>query len=378
MANLVVFCDGTWNDMTLEETTHVDELYKATLTDSDQVSVYFPGVGTDGNFLTTVGQTVNKYGGGAFGWGLNQRIKEAYAWLAARYRPGDRIYLFGFSRGAYTARSLAGMIRKSGFPDRVTRGSVNRAFRLYKQPGEYNAPDERHIQEARRRMSPHFATSQADLSWRGDASALIQIAYLGVWDTVGALGIPERLTGPLNSVINFRHQFHDTELSSKIEAARHAVSLDERRAFYPPALWTNLNRLSTGVGQGASDIRPDRRYQQMWFVGDHGTLGGSAEGETLNQISAVTLAWIRDGAVDAGMRLLPDVAVPDARPDVTAGQDVRSKPDVEDSTPARFLAWRDGPERGFEVHPSVDERLADDPAYRPKSLSTVRPHLFGP
>ncbi|WP_428925389.1 DUF2235 domain-containing protein [Marinibacterium sp. SX1] len=391
MARLAVFCDGTWNDMAIPEATHVCELFGATGTPHDapgnpdmrtgpgQVSVYFPGVGTEGDFATVIGQTINKYGGGAFGWGLNQRIKEAYAWLARQYTPGDEIFIFGFSRGAYTARSLAGMIRKAGFPPDVTRGSVNRAFRLYKQPGRNNGPDKRHIQEARRRLSPGFATSADDLAWRrslgDDGAALVRIAYLGIWDTVGALGIPQRIAGSLDKIINFRHEFHDTELSSLIGSARHAVSVDERRAFYPPALWDNLGTLSSKVGQGADDIRPDRRYQQMWFAGDHGTIGGSGIDGELRKVSAVTLQWVLDGAVNAGLWLDPAVQVPDVAPDPTAATDILSNTEL-DKTPARFLEWRTQLDKPYALSPSVDARIAAHANYRPLSLRKVRPGLF--
>lgn len=370
----------------MRETTHVDELFKAsgTLIDDgpppvrqnpDQISVYFDGIGTPGKFATVAGDTLYKYLGGALGWGLNAKIKEAYAWIAERYQPGDEILIFGFSRGAYTARSLAGMIRKAGFPEDVTRGAVNRAFRLYKQRGENNGPDTRHIQEARRRLSPHFATSQADQTWRGDGSPIITISYLGVWDTVGALGVPTAIVGALDPVINFRHKFHDTELSSQIRSARHAISLDEQRVFYPPTLWTNLNSLARGVGETASDIRDDRLYQQIWFAGDHGCIGGSGEGD-LRALSAVPLHWVLEGALQAGMTLRPDVTVPDITANGSFPGPVYAKTDVLTATNARLLAWRDGPEKPYELSPLVTARLTDVPDYRPHSLRRLRPDLF--
>lgn len=386
MARYAIFCDGTWNSPSIRETTHVHELFEATgelvsagpppmrKTDG-QLSVYFDGIGTPGSFATTVGDTLYKYLGGALGWGLNAKIKQAYAWIAQRYRPGDEILIFGFSRGAYTARSLAGMIRKAGFPDKVTSAAVNRAFRLYKQRGDNNGPDTRHIQEARRRLSPNYATSQADKDWRGDDSAIITISYLGVWDTVGALGVPTAIVGALDPVINFRHQFHDTELSSQIQSARHAISLDEQRKFYPPTLWTNLNELARGVGETHTDIKNDRKYQQIWFAGDHGTVGGSGEGE-VRSLSAVTLHWILEGALNAGLKLADGIDVPNILPDPALKCSVYAKTDVLESTNARLLAWRDGPHYAFELSPSVEARLTSCEDYRPQSLRRLRPDLF--
>ncbi len=386
MTRYAIFCDGTWNSPSLRETTHVDELFKATGEEisagpppvrqaEGQVSVYFDGIGTPGKFATTVGDTLYKYLGGALGWGLNAKIKQAYAWIAERYEPGDEILIFGFSRGAYTARSLAGMIRKAGFPDRVTRAAVNRAFRLYKQRGDNNGPDKGHILEARRRLSPRFASSETDLAWRKDNSALITVSYLGVWDTVGALGVPTAIAGALDPVINFRHKFHDTELSSQIKSARHAISLDEQRKFFPPTLWTNLNDLARGVGETKDNIKGDRKYQQIWFAGDHGTIGGSGEGE-VRGLSAVTLAWILDGARLAGLKVTDDSAVPNVAPDPALNCSVYSKTDVLESTNARLLEWREGPKYSFELSPTVDDRLAACTDYRPQSLRRLRPDLF--
>jgi len=311
----------------------VHELYAATVETDTQLPLYLPGVGTiqsdDSGPLTRL---IRTYGGGAFG-GLNAKVKETYAFCAEHYEPCDEIMIFGFSRGAFTARTLAGMIRKSGFPDEVTRSTVNRAFWLYKQPGEHNGPDVPHILALRKTLSPRFATSDTDMAWRNDASVQIEISYLGIWDTVGALGVSTRLAGSLARIINFRHQFHDLELSSIIVSTRHTLALDEQRSFYPPSPWTNLNRLSTGkwFDKSASE-NAERLYQQMWFVGDHGMVGGSGK---LQPLTAVTLAWIADGAVAAGLELKSDVAVPQVAPDPTVSGNIYSNEDLDPKNPGR-------------------------------------------
>lgn len=185
-----------------------------------------------------------KIGGGAFGWGLNGNIKQAYAALCEQYEAGDEIFIFGFSRGAYTARSLAGMICKCGIISDPTPKKIDEAFRLYRKPSVANHPDALHIMKKRRKLSPRFATSENDINWRSvtpwanDPAQMhkIEIAYLGVWDTVGSLGIPAPLLGPVANIWNSRYRFHDTLLTSMVKAARHAVALDERRVFYRPAL----------------------------------------------------------------------------------------------------------------------------------------------
>lgn len=370
MTRLVVLCDGTWNNPTQKEPTHVDELAKATAgygqPDPDQQAVYFDGVGNTEDFGGPIRQALTKYGGGAFGWGLSGKILEAYAWLAERYKPGDEIFLFGFSRGAYTARSLAGLIRKAGFPDHVTPQSLDDAFDLYKRSGPENAPDKDHIMRARRALSPHFATSAKEQDWRGDDTPRINIAYLGVWDTVGAMGVPGAYVGGLARILNYRHAFHDTNLSSEIGSARHAVSLDEQRRHFPPTLWANLDSLAREKGETGSGIREDRPYQEMWFVGDHGAVGGS--GANCREISAVALEWIAKGARLAGMTFDSAINLPSCTPDSVLGDSVMAREGQS------FLDWlilrpRKGPKRRFEVHPSVRLRLAANPGYRPESLS---------
>ena len=243
----------------------LDWLKQALINDpaKGQVAAYFPGIGTDRRFDGPFKRFLNKYAGGAFGWGLDAKVKQAYQFLAQAYQPGDEIYLFGFSRGAFTARSVAGMIRKCGIISDTSTDGVNAAFELYRKRGARNHPDAAHIREARRAMSPRFATSDSDMAWRSDTSRLVTISYLGVWDTVGARGIPPSILGPIATLWNRQYKFHDMALSSLVQSARHALALDERRVLYKPAKWDNLDG-EKGLNHG--DTGPLRPYQQMWFV----------------------------------------------------------------------------------------------------------------
>ena len=371
MKRILIFCDGTWNSPSIEHVTNVVKLYDAVVRTPDQACLYIPGVGTGGRFVSFVGKWANKIGGGAFGWGLNRNIKIAYAQLAEHYDPGDKIMIFGFSRGAYTARSLAGMIRKCGLPPKnaVTRRVVNKAFRLYRKRGSANAPDQPHIRRKRKAISPNYATSGKDRDARNDGSHLLEITYLGVWDTVGALGIPKNLLGRLGKHINRRHQFHDTELTSMVKSARHAVALDERRKFYEPALWDNLDKADmNGRRSGAS-----RPYQQVWFIGDHRVLGGRSQARKLVSYG---LSWIIDGAKKQGMTLRRGAKLPDAAPSPTESAPEMNNPRGFYRLSPRLLAWRSGPRRKSDRHPSVDQRLDADPLYRPRSMATLRPDLW--
>lgn len=267
MRQLVVCCDGTW--MTADRRTdgvptptNVCRLFNA-LEDTDrngneQLKYYHPGVGTDGGL-------VDKLAGGGLGLGLSRNIKSAYAWLATTYQPGDAISLFGFSRGAYTVRSLAGMIVDCGllrFPPQLSHAErwarVDAAYDHGYRPG----PD----------RDPQWSESL-------EFHDLPGLRMVGVWDTVGSLGIPDSF-GVLNLFdVDSRHKFHDTKLSPMVEHARHAVALDETRAQFSPTLWVD-----PGYEEGGG-----HSFKQVWFPGNHGDVGG---GHPETGLSDAALRWM--------------------------------------------------------------------------------------
>ncbi|WP_298913300.1 DUF2235 domain-containing protein [uncultured Roseobacter sp.] len=372
MAYIAIFCDGTWNSASAGGQTHVLRLSDVCAQTVEQKVMYFEGVGTGSGMMSRLGRWLSKVGGGLFGWGLNRNIKAAYLALCQTYQPGDKIMIFGFSRGAYTARSLAGMIRKCGILENPTRINLYRAFRLYRRRGVNNRPDAAHIMKARQKLSPGFATSQSDVIARADDSYLVRITYLGVWDTVGALGIPASIFGKVAEWWNARYKFHDTSLSHLVENARHAVALDERRVLYEPSLWDNLENKPGAPGLNLGDESANRPYQQVWFVGDHGIVGGSA---TTRALSEITLAWIWQGAARLGLTLKPGVEIPMVSVDPTIQTD-----EIDDLGRLYRLApwllqWRKGPMRTLDVHDTVRLRLASMPSYRPGSLRNLMPGL---
>ncbi|MEL7097580.1 MAG: DUF2235 domain-containing protein [Pseudomonadota bacterium] len=358
MTRIAIFCDGTWNSPQLKEVTNVRKLYDALVSDParGQIAAYFEGIGVVDKPGGWFSKKIDKYGGGAFGWGLNEKVKQAYKFIADAYKVVPEpekieIYLFGFSRGAYTARSVAGMIRKCGIIEDTSEAGLDRAFELYRKTGASNAPDQPAIREARRKMSPKFATSATDLEWRGAGSHLVNIAYIGVWDTVGARGVPVALLGPAAVFWNRQYKFHDMELSSLVQSARHALAVDERRLFYVPAKWDNMDRLN-GDKDG-----PFRPYQQVWFIGNHGVVGGSAKAQPL---AAIALDWVFRGA--GRLTLQQDKEIPLVKADPLAQSSdltVKTSP---------LNRWRDGPHREEDMHPSVRTRVSERPDYRPKSL----------
>lgn len=357
MRKIVIFCDGTWNNPKMLDTTSVFELYEAIENDSHkgQLCAYFPGIGNEERFDSSLQRFLRRYGGGAFGWGLDAKVKQAYQFISKCYQPGDEIYLFGFSRGAYTARSVAGMLRKCGIVSNTSVAGINKAFKLYRKRGKKNHPDKPHILKERLEVSPRFATSPDDLKWRNDdGSELVNIAYLGVFDTVGARGIPPALFGPIATLWNSQYRFHDTDLSSLVRSARHAIAVDERRVFFKPARWGNLLKLNAGHRKDD----PLRPYQQSWFLGDHSTVGGSTAGA--DALSVIPQQWILSGAGSLALK-------PGHGPDPSKADPLLRTSGIDHSSKI-FSQWRTGPQLGDDVHPSVVQRVKSDATYRPKTL----------
>jgi uncharacterized protein (DUF2235 family) len=278
MANLVVCCDGTWNtadqrDHGVPVPTNVALLGNA-VADTDaagkpQQKYYHTGVGTGGTEW-------DRLIGGGTGRGLDQNIMSAYEWLCQKYTPGADIYLFGFSRGAYTVRSLcglithAGLLDPAGLADDVFWPRVNRVF-----------------QQGYRRKNEGTADWRTKLEWKfheGTGNGAIPIRFIGVWDTVGALGIPDDM-GILNLLDGFHdYTFHDTELSPVVKTARHAMALDEMRASFQPTHWTNPK-----AGQDLA---------QLWFPGVHSDVGG---GYPETGLSNGALLWMIGEANNCGL-----------------------------------------------------------------------------
>ena len=203
------------------------------------------------------------------GFGLGHDIRDCYYWLADKYRPGDRIFLFGFSRGAFTARSLAGVICKFGVVDREDERPLGELVRQVYADGYRNEED----------LSP-------DLFVRGSK----QVHFLGVWDTVGALGVPDDkvllqwLDNPA------RYRFHDTSLSPDVAHARHAVAIDERRGSFSPTLWKEESK------EAHEDVK------ELWFPGVHSDVGG---GYKERGLSDGALMWMMVEARGCGLRYRP-------------------------------------------------------------------------
>lgn len=291
MRNLVVCCDGTWNTRDqrtkgVPTPTNVSRLYNAVDKDSQvpHVMYYNPGVGTEGSFF-------DKLLGGVVGEGLRKNIVSAYKWLADTYEEGDRVFLFGFSRGAYTARSLAGFISSIGLLNTQGLAASSAWERVHLAfDGGYRSRGSATPSTTRKRWNA-FRRSADARDWEQEKRRYafhsdVTIHFLGVWDTVGALGVPNEL--PLIKRL-FDHpstyQFYDTALNPKILHARHAVALDEKRATFTASLW---------------EPNGQRTEKQIWFPGVHGDVGG---GYPETGLADGALKWMIDEAAACGLAI---------------------------------------------------------------------------
>ena len=263
MSKRIAFCaDGTWDSSA--KNTNVYKLFKSLTITADQMPFYDDGVGSNGD-------PIWKLAGGAFGTGLWQKIKEGYTKIAHVYEAGDALFIFGFSRGAFTARSLAGMIAVCGLPTKnFTDDLVETAFHAY------HFKDDRQSSLAKLKDNDMF-----------DA----KITMVGVWDTVGSLGIPS-VFGAVDPVL---YGFLDTGLHPDVLNAYHALAIDEKRAQFPPTLWTSQ------PAQG-------QKLEQVWFCGVHSDIGGGEPDDVPGAaLSDITLSWMMGKASDLGLQIDPAV-----------------------------------------------------------------------
>ncbi|MFA7330449.1 MAG: DUF2235 domain-containing protein [Candidatus Delongbacteria bacterium] len=342
MRKLVVCCDGTWNTPDQDEggvpvPTNVVRLSNALARQDEegnaQLLYYHPGVGTEGSWW-------EKTKGGSVGQGLDQNIISAWRWLCRTWQPEDRLHLFGFSRGAFTVRSLATVLTTCGLPK----------LRELPDEAQWNLLESA-FQLGYRERKPVAAWAGATVFQLAPAD--VRIHFLGVWDTVGALGIPDNLA-ILNLLDNHkRHAFHDTNLSDKVLQARHAVALDEERASFSPTLWVAPGR--------------EAEVKQVWFPGVHCDVGGGYEQTGL---SDGALSWMIEEARAQGLAFRPDML----RQIHPNHQDV-----LHDSGGGLFKLLRTQPRSiprldapgGADLHESARRRLAEPPIFQAPYRRTV-------
>ncbi|MGY3690539.1 uncharacterized protein (DUF2235 family) [Bradyrhizobium sp. USDA 3240] len=279
MKRLAILLDGTWN--TLNNNTNVWRLKSLTAQAPDQRVYYSQGVGTKR------GESAR---GGITGWGIDDEIIEAYTWLIQNFDDGDDIFIFGFSRGAYTARSLSGLICKCGI---LRLGAPLSIEQLYARYRIYDAPTIRTLLD---KALP--AGASIEEQWLTKYSRPTKVKFVGVWDTVGSLGLP---AWSMAAKVH-KYRFLDTHLRLDNGYAFHALALDEHRKNFEPTFWTRTVR----AGQAGAPERPIEHVEQRWFVGAHANVGGGYASDALAQRP---LKWLMDKAAGVGLVFRDQVAI---------------------------------------------------------------------
>ena len=311
--NIVICCDGTGAEYG-RHNSNVVKLYQRVVRDSTQIAFYDPGVGTFSILGRNLGRRTGTLLGQAFGAGMQLNIEDAYRYLMDRYRTGDRVFLFGFSRGAFTVRALAGMLHKCGLLQRGGHNLVPYASRIYNRRGNEDIAagfKDTYCHQCK----PHF---------------------IGVWDTVGSMGW------------FWGRKFFDATLNEDVAYGYQAMAVDERRRKFPVSLWDESRKTEGQV------------IEQVWFPGFHSDVGGSHPDAGLSDIA---LKWMLERARDRGLRL-------------REGWDQGLIPDpsgrIHESRRGLWLLWPPAVRRipeSARIHDSVFRRM-ENPAnrYRPGNL----------
>jgi len=296
--NLVICLDGTSNEPE-QGATNVGRIYDAAVKDDTQLVYYDPGVGTMGAraAVTPLGRALTRIAGLIAGYGIRDNIEQAYTWLAQNYRRDDRIYVFGFSRGAYTARALTGMLRTVGLLRPGSENLAPYALKLYAKSGpsaESTAdPDDQPDQSVLAAQHRFWALRAEFRRVFGNPefphpfdSHHNQVHFLGVWDTVKSVGWMN-LRGHLQVA---RWPF--TARITNVGTARHALAIDEKRRFY--AAYRFAPELVAA--------QPDR-FREVWFAGVHSDVGGQFPDD--HRLSDIAFWWMATEAGQHGLRFNP-------------------------------------------------------------------------
>jgi uncharacterized protein (DUF2235 family) len=289
MKRLVLCFDGTWSALTdpkaLTNVVRLANLVTVSHDGVNQITYYNSGVGTGGR--------LDQFLGGVFGYGLKSNVKRGLTFLALNWEAGDEIYLFGFSRGAYTARALAGVIGAVGIPTDIKHAEEH--WRRYQDIAKVRpkrgvprgAPAwqkfEAERDDIRKKLAKRQLTRNRDDADRWEP---VPITCIGVWDTVGSYGVPSGFgLGSLPYVFtHWTRGFRDTHFGESVDVGLHAVAIDERRRPFAPTFWTFRPK---STEESAAEEK--RKVEQVWFVGVHANIGGGYANTGLSDLS---LAWM--------------------------------------------------------------------------------------
>ncbi|MFC1518267.1 DUF2235 domain-containing protein [Pseudomonadota bacterium] len=326
---IVICADGTWNrpekDLKKDFPTNVLRIARGIKPIADD------GVAQQVFYDWGVGSYYDSVSGGITGSGVQKNIMDCYRYIVQNYHEGDEIYLFGFSRGAYTVRSLCGLINNCGILKRPDANQIQAAFEHYKSKSKPYKPD-----------------GAKSIAFREQYSyPSRQVKFVGVWDTVGAMGIPFSFLG----LFEDKDEFYDTKLGRNVSVARHALAIDEVRDDFRPTIW---------------QPRSNMNIQQVWFAGVHSNIGGSYKpDDDQSCLSDIALKWMMQQASEFDLAF--ETHLHDSlRPNPMATKH-KSKKHVyrirgEYHRPLTYC------EKPIWIHQSVKQRWDADMKYRPKNL----------
>ena len=277
--NLIVCCDGTGNEIK-ENQSNVLKLYRLVKKNADQIAFYDPGVGTisDSSPWDRFKNKAKGVFGLATGYGLDKNVLEAYRFLARNYQDGDKIYLFGFSRGAYTVRVLAGFLNMVGLLDTNNENLFGYALTAYKQAS---------------------AKNNFSIAWRVQRimqSRPVTIHFMGCWDTVSSVIVPRPDRWYLPSLEKLPY----TITNPCVKTFRHAMAIDERRRMFRLLAWKKSQPFKPTPFAGEDHIK-DQDIKQVWFAGVHSDIGGGYP-EKESGAAKIPLKWMMAEAEDSGLR----------------------------------------------------------------------------
>lgn len=326
---IVICADGTWNrpekDLKEDFPTNVLKFARAikpVAKDSLPQQVFYDW---------GIGSYYNSVVGGTTGKGLHKNIMDDYRYIVQNYSPGDELYFFGFSRGSYTVRCLCGLINNCGIIKRADASLIQKAFNHYKKPGADYAPEGAASKEFRKTHS----------------HASREVTFVGVWDTVGAMGIPISFLG----LFDDKDEFYDTKIGSNVRKARHAMAIDEHRSDFEPTIWQPKENMD---------------MKQVWFAGAHSNIGGSYKPDKDGSLlSDNALAWMTSEAEKSGLSIEAHLKKSiNKKPTATLHNSRRSFYRVK----KKFYRQIDHQCGSVLIHESVKQRWDQDPKYRPKNL----------
>ncbi|MGI4020385.1 MAG: DUF2235 domain-containing protein [Janthinobacterium lividum] len=340
MKRIITCSDGTWNKPNefykgKLVTTNVQQIFEA-ICNSDnqqvkQIKYYDEGVGAEGSWLS-------RRLDAATGKGIDENILSAYKFILWNYEPGDELYLFGFSRGAYTSRSLAGLIRNCGILKNNNLSLIKEAYRIYRARNPVKDPN---------------GLEATTFKQKNSYYENLRIKFIGVWETVGALGIPSRWFQWYN---NKKYQFHDTTLSSITEHAYQALAIDEKRSNFRPTLWEKSDKVLRGEVQQV--------MEQVWFPGVHSNIGGGYPDQGLSDI---TLNWMINKAKETGLGFEKKYLDKELNPDVS-GKLYHSKIFPFNLLPDYLRPVCENPLANEFVDKAAFDRMKLVPNYQPENL----------